>query len=196
MTSPRNTTAEAKEFPELMLAETMLRGGSGAIEAQEAQGQRELVNSSVLPTDGLHRHPVFAHWGIVIGAVVPNDPMFTNVTLPAGWAKKETDHSMWSDLVDEKGRKRAGIFYKAAFYDRSAHIRPCNRFSATPDVDHEKNTVVGTVLDAGQVVWRSAETREYGSGKYANYDAACGEAVAWLNEHYPDWKNVGAYWDA
>ena len=30
---------------------------------------------------------------------------------------------MWSDLLDDKGVKRGSIFYKAAFYDRSAFLR-------------------------------------------------------------------------
>jgi hypothetical protein len=33
-----------------------------------------------------------------------------------------SDHAMWSYLVDELGRERVSIFYKAAFYDRSAHM--------------------------------------------------------------------------
>jgi hypothetical protein len=45
------------------------------------------------------------------------------VSLPPGWKVVPTDHSMWSDLVDAKGEKRASIFYKAAFYDRDAFIR-------------------------------------------------------------------------
>jgi len=30
---------------------------------------------------------------------------------------------MWSYLLDEHGRRRVAIFYKAAFYDRSAFMR-------------------------------------------------------------------------
>ena len=51
------------------------------------------------------------------------DDLFTDVKLPQGWRIQPTNHSMWSDLLDEAGVKRAAIFYKAAFYDRSAFIR-------------------------------------------------------------------------
>jgi len=44
------------------------------------------------------------------------------VELPIGWKKRSTGHSMWNDLVDDKGRVRATFFYKAAFYDRDAFI--------------------------------------------------------------------------
>lgn len=35
------------------------------------------------------------------------------VILPEGWEKKSTDHSLWFDLVDNNGIKRASIFEKA-----------------------------------------------------------------------------------
>lgn len=115
--SVRNTTAQDSL---INMMETMFEGG---IERQEARGQQELVNSEVLPTDGLFRNKAeFEALGFVIGEVVQGDPIFTNVKLPAGWKKQATDHSMWSKLVDETGKERASIFYKAAFYDRSAHI--------------------------------------------------------------------------
>jgi hypothetical protein len=94
-------------------------GNPGAIEQQEARGQRELVASSQLPRNGLE----FAESrGIVVHAG-GNDPLFVDVTLPAGWKIVPTEHSMWSDLVDDAGVKRASIFYKAAFYDRVAFIQ-------------------------------------------------------------------------
>ena len=60
--------------------------------------------------------------GVVYGEDV--DDLFVNVTLPPSWQVNPTDHSMWSELVDSDGVVRAQIFYKAAFYDRSAFISP------------------------------------------------------------------------
>lgn len=94
-----------------------------AIANQEREGQKQLAEDSALPRKGLHdllRDSVFA--GIIVGDPRPGDPLFINVTLPAGWAIKPTSHDMWSDLVDETGVKRAEIFYKAAYYDRDAFI--------------------------------------------------------------------------
>lgn len=95
--------------------------GNGGIAAQEARGQRELETDSALPTEGLDKLP--SQWGIQVIGPRKSDPIFTDVILPAGWKVQPTDHSMWSDLVDAGGAKRASIFYKAAFYDRSAFIR-------------------------------------------------------------------------
>ena len=98
-------------------------GNPNAILQQEAQGQNEFVNSAVLPKkiNGGNRAE-FEAIGIVFHDPVEGDPLFINCTLPQGWTKQKTDHSMWSNLVDEQGKIRATIFYKAAFYDRDAFM--------------------------------------------------------------------------
>lgn len=92
------------------------------VENQEAQGQAQLLRSAVLPTKGLNRHE-FEALGFIIGKPVPGDEMFTECTLPEGWKKERGDHSMWSYVVDQLGRRRVACFYKAAFYDRKAFCR-------------------------------------------------------------------------
>lgn len=101
-------------------------GNPGAIEAQEAEGQKEPANSSQLPKKvnsprGSDAIKKYEELGIKVDGS-GSDDLFLNVTLPAGWAVKPTDHSMWSHLVDAEGKERASIFYKAAFYDRGALI--------------------------------------------------------------------------
>ncbi len=49
------------------------------------------------------------------------DHLFYDVTLPEGWKITPTEHPMWSNLVNNKGKIIANVFYKAAFYDRGAH---------------------------------------------------------------------------
>lgn len=93
-----------------------------SIERQEAQGQQQLTLSSQLPKDGLTPDGA-ARCNIQLVCPSKDDDLFMDVILPKGWALKPTDHSMWSDLVDEQGVKRAAVFYKAAFYDRKAFIR-------------------------------------------------------------------------
>jgi hypothetical protein len=102
---------------------------SDDIPRQEAEGQVSLVNSTNLPKQG--------DWESleVLGVVKEKDinDLFCEATLPSGWKKVSSDHSMWSYLKDDRGLTRASIFYKAAFYDQSAHIRvQKNRFTATP----------------------------------------------------------------
>lgn len=102
--------------------EWCMGGNPGAIEAQEARGQEELVDSTQLPTVVRGDKAVLEAEGVVFGEPLPNDPIFCDATLPEGWAKRPTDHSMWSELVDATGTVRAKIFYKAAFYDRKASM--------------------------------------------------------------------------
>jgi hypothetical protein len=95
---------------------------SAPILAQEAQGQREVVKATTIPTDMHNKPEEFEALGFVLGAVKADDPMWREATLPDGWSREGSDHAMWSYIIDERGFRRCSIFYKAAFYDRSAHI--------------------------------------------------------------------------
>lgn len=93
------------------------------IEDQEARGQRELVSSTQLPTEVLYATDAdLEALGFSFGPPDPSDPMFRDATLPVGWTKQGSAHAMWSYIVDERGLERVSVFYKAAFYDRSAHM--------------------------------------------------------------------------
>ncbi len=111
-------TTKSENHPEWTMG-----GNPNAIEAQEARGQQEFVNSTQLPTDvNTEDKKLLEDAGVVFGEPVKGDEMFCDANLPEGWKKQPTDHSMWSLLVDGDGKERAKIFYKAAFYDRHATI--------------------------------------------------------------------------
>lgn len=95
----------------------------GGIKAQEKAGQIEQSFADTLPIKGTstpEQRAKFEALGFVFGDSA--DDLFVKATFPKGWKKKVTDHDMWTEIVDERGTKRGGIFYKAAFYDRSAHV--------------------------------------------------------------------------
>lgn len=163
----------------------------GGIIAQEQRGQAELVNSSTLPIElkGCTRGQVEA-MGIVYGENV--DDLFVSVTLPAGWTKQATEHHMWSDLLDDKGCKRASIFYKAAFYDRSAHMhleRCVNVIRRYYDETTETDAAVVSATDG--VLFSTARV---GRRDWAAVDSIEKEAGAFADTNYPDWRNPAAYW--
>ena len=91
------------------LANALLASTPGGIEKQEAEGQRALVASTTLPKTihGASRAQL-TEIGFKFGEDA--DDLFVNCELPTGWTKRATNHSMHSDLLDDKGRKRAGIF--------------------------------------------------------------------------------------
>lgn len=112
----------------LFLAASMGPGGSDqAIAEQERAGQAQLVNSDRLPTQiedhtGDGGQAALEAFGFTFGDPDPRDPLFRPVTLPEGWKREASDHDMWSYIVDELGRRRVGVFYKAAFCDRRASM--------------------------------------------------------------------------
>jgi hypothetical protein len=95
-----------------------------AIEQQEKKGQNQLINSSELPVNiNDEDKKILQDQGVKFGSPLAKDPIFCIAELPKGWSKRATDHSMWSELIDQDGNYKASIFYKAAFYDRSAFMR-------------------------------------------------------------------------
>lgn len=104
--------------------EWLLGRNPKAIEDQEKRGQKELLNSAQLPTEiEKEDKEVLKNLGVVFGEPLPNDPIFCDAKLPDGWKLQVTDHSMWTELLDADNKVIAHIFYKAAFYDRSAFMR-------------------------------------------------------------------------
>lgn len=134
------------------------------------------------------------------------DDLFWNVSLPEGWSIKATDHRLWKHVYDEKGRKRADFFYKAAAWDRDAFINFETRYHAK--VDHvadsscvyeiwKKSDFQGTVSDGDRVIF---ETQKISSTEdFKKDDENKKELWAILNvyleQNYPDYKNFHSYWD-
>lgn len=168
----------------------MMRGTDDYIKSQEASGQMSLCASDTLPTRG-NRQALEAA-GVRFLDVVPNDDIFTFVELPRGWSKRATDHSLWTDLLDEKGRKRASIFYKAAFYDRDAHFSASTRYVVSSRYDETTRRYKDEVRDGERVLfeseWFSLDDYELGRAQRE-------KCVTWLTERFPDWRDVAAYWD-
>lgn len=168
------------------LLDTMM-GEKHSIEKSEARGQQALVESDDLPRDvgRLSFKEITENTGIIFGE--PINDLFIEAKLPKGWSKQRTDHSMWSNLVDDKGRERAGIFYKAAFYDRKAHMHFNRFYNISTDYGGDEATEIkdgnGTMLKR----FERAEDDEFGR-------KADDSAGAWLAENYPNWENPWAYW--
>lgn len=174
------------------LENAMVAATPGGIEAQEAAGQAMLCAAAQLPKEmhGCTREQLKA-LGFKFGADV--DELFVTCTLPPGWKKQATDHSMHSDLLDDKGRRRASIFYKAAFYDRRADLSISNRFRIAPyedgdDKDHRRVAV----KDGDTVIHTVGEWKRPDYDECSRLEQA---ADAWLTERFPNWRDPFAHWD-
>jgi len=177
---------------------------SDAIERQEAEGQDDLVNSDQLPAKlnsyGTDNDPKeqYKKMGIKVIGQTEGDDLFLDVILPDGWRKEATDHSMWSKLVDHKGRTRASIFYKASFYDRDSFINFEKRYYSSSDFND--NTIVHFVYDAGTKE-RLFETEpieqkyyEVEGGRERN-EKLLQQCDKFLNKNFRKHNDFNAYWD-
>jgi hypothetical protein len=189
-----------------------MMGEQYPIERQEARGQREACG------DGMN---VFLACDVPDGTDEQllelgirfegeGDGVMRPAVLPEGWTLRPTEHSMWNELVDDRGRKRASMFYKAAYYDRKAHLRlECRYVVRSDDGRYDRG---GKIIDSrkyhrsyvldnetgcrvkewdwlpepqrgadGLRSWRSIREQRQG-------------AEDWLTEYYPDHNDPMAYW--
>lgn len=209
---------------------------SKAIENQEKRGQAEVVRTQRLPrkiNDHTVPHEIF--WSgtaqemdyeikrqitsanaeaytrvqyekMGIEIIDEADELFWNVKLPEGWEVKATDHSMWNEVRDNKGRKRMTFFYKAAFYDRSAFANLQTRYQldvthiADPDSDYDvwkASDLQGTVKDGDIIIYQTGcipATGDYSKDDRIK-DELWKELKAFMSEHWPEYKDVHSYWD-
>jgi hypothetical protein len=144
------------------------------------------------------RKPIERHWSkldSIFSDRWKNDPLFQYVEMPPGWKKQRTDHSMWSDLLDDKGRKRGSIFYKAAFYDRDAFMNLTTRYSVRRDYEGTKQLQIldgETVLDTVPLVGNREPTNLQ---QWEVDECERKAASAYLDARFPGWKNSAAYWE-
>lgn len=171
----------------------VLASTPGGILAQEAQGQRTLVSSDMLPMDidkRVTREQLTA-LGFVFGPDI--DDVFVSGRLPPGWAKRATEHSMHSEVLDEQGRIRGMIFYKAAFYDRHADLRMCPRYTIVESGEADDRTYTRKVC-----VRDAADgTVLHEAGEATGHDAVYllhQQAKRWLVQRFPECHNPLAYW--
>lgn len=223
-------------FMDAMLCAMEDKNPSMAIENQERRGQQSVVRNNRLPKKlNEHSVPREISWNGVdhlmeweeknriitqnnidytkqqyermgITIVDEYDDLFWNVILPEGWKIEATDHSMWNNLFDNKGRKRANFFYKAAFYDRDAFINFDTRYHTTvghvADINSDyqiwKNSdYQGTVEDGEEIIFSTEcipVTGDYDKDDKIE-DTLRIRLDKYMEENYPNYKDINAYWD-
>jgi hypothetical protein len=191
-----NTETTVSEKPIMSL----VLGTPTGVYASERRAQAQVVESDVIPAeiqspyvDGQlkvgYGVDILRAWGFTLGKPVDGDPLFIHVTLPPGWKKKGSSHAMWSSIVDEQGRERCSIFFKGAFYDRSAHLSISPRYQVSTEnenpSDHKKSRVRGIVKE-GETVLFTGEWHKPDSVKYWEAgDTARTEAATWFKANRP-----------
>lgn len=194
-----NSKEELQGFLALVRA---MSGEENVLENMEAEGQQEVVRKTLMAKDMRPRKEVWEQLGFTFEDI-PNDRVLCNATLPEGWSIQATEHAMWNNILDQNGTVRGKMFYKAAFYDRSANMYLQCRYQVCTNYigkdysiteiyfgnDTEKLFVAGTIsknLNAS----REARLRFYDEEEKLKQ-----QATNWAKENYPDYEDVTAYWN-
>lgn len=195
-----NTTASMRNgtASEAFLASALITGGNDAfIGDQEKAGKQQLLTSDRLPSEMDEGRAAFEAVGFTFGEPDPADPLFLPATLPTGWTRQAGDHDMWSYVIDEQGRRRVAVFYKAAFYDRSAFMRLVSVTSYVWDHVHAGAPLItddtwstsAAIADACRVAVRNAQDHidtwtQHDKPEYvAKYTAERDQYAAILTQH-------------
>ncbi|MEU0940358.1 hypothetical protein [Embleya sp. NPDC005971] len=201
----QNTT-ETTQDPETamaLLVSAAVLGSDVTLEAVEWKGQHQLVTSDLLPTDC--NTAAFEAAGFTFGEPVPGDPLFRKATMPPGWTRRASDHAMHSHILDEHGRERVSVFYKAAHYDRRArmsligvswYVHTCVSRNIEPIPDEAWATPALIHAAATENAVKFAEyargSREAGDEKEAQKEEATHEAFLALAERFAPAASGGA----
>ncbi len=180
----------------------------GGIDAQEKAGTQMVLEQQRLALDGTRQHLAYLEsLGFVFGN---DDGLLVDCALPPGWKLAEHPHPMLTRLLDADGAERALQFYKAAFYDKQAHINWQARYdprmyrAASPDLPEDAEEKSGVPMEdqhacvivydhkRRQVIWKSDTLLRV---DWQARDAARRAAHEWLAEHYPRYADPFAYWE-
>jgi hypothetical protein len=173
-------------------------GGTGGlpgwIKEQEARRQEDLMRlRDRLPIDGIGgAREVLERCGFKLHDAI--DDLFVSVTFAPGWELRPTDNSLWTNLVDEKGRHRGMVFW-APYEHRASIFLDCRyrcqlRWArGVPEL----GDVLCAVSDCdGSVLYNAGS---FPSSERDPLERASALCEKWLDEHFPNWRDPAAYWD-
>ena len=134
-----------------------------------------------------------------------NDDLFYIVDLPDGWRIEISDH-YWTNVIDNKGRKRISYFSKLVSYDRDAFSNFYTRYSYSivPFDDYTTSTYEERkfrpwtlyITDGGNRIKKLNQITCTTDDEYYNSDDLLAEeARAYLDQNYPGWEDSDNYWD-
>lgn len=192
---------------DVLIAFTRLMAGeSNVLEHIEAEGQVEAVRCIKMAKKMRPSREVWERLGFLF-TDIPGDNVLCSAILPEGWSLKATSHSMWNDIFDENGMKRGSMFYKASFYNRSAHMDLYQRYSVCMDYVDDDEDGYATKLEiyfgnkceklfvAGFVNLSGSDNFEDIENEFKEEDRLQAIAKQFGDENYPGWQSVHTYWD-
>lgn len=217
MDKPDNKLADGVQ----LFADALIFGGPEAHERQAARRAESFAENETLPTkmslastnwippdkeeenERLARETL-AKWGVKFLGSVEGGQSLQRVELPTGWKKIPTYEPRLVMLVDDKGRERARICLFSENKVLVIQPRYGVREMLLNELFHGNGPISAVVADGRIVTGEGGALYEteptdlplYGQNeRYKARRKAVEDAEAWLDEHYPDWRNPLAYWD-
>lgn len=129
------------------------------------------------------------------------------VVPPKGWTIEPTDHALWNEVKDDKGRVRMNYFYKNSYGDTEAFVNfyirynfkvdPCDNYESNISFeDRQLGEWTVWITDAGEKIEKlMTYTPKSLEDSYLLDNFLNPIGVNWLNSHYPNWEDFHAYWD-
>lgn len=190
------------EIDGLMMLFRAMGGEENVVEHMEKEGQSLAVNNTMMAKEMRPSREEWEKLGFSF-TDIPYDDVLCKAVMPEGWSLKSTDHAMWNEIFDENGMKRGSMFYKASFYDRSAHMSLERRYGVCVDYIGEDFSTIEVYFGnsseklfvAGRVQIPQNGCRAKRLDCYEEEDRLKEVAKRFGDENYPDWENVHAYWN-
>lgn len=168
--------------PLVFLAASMGEGGlTQAVDETERAGQGQMTRADRLPRAiaGLTREQLQG-LGFVFGPQL--DDLFDKVIFPPGWSVTRAESALYSRVLDEKGRERGTIMYKAVFYNRDAYVTFTRRYDVGFAEVEGSHDLAYVAQNLGKAL--------PGAPIFATHEPA----EAWLDNLHPAWRDRLAYW--
>ena len=169
-----------------------IKGEDNIVENMEKEGQQHVISNTMMARKMWPSKEHFEQLGFIFEDI-PGDDVLCYATLPDGWSMKETDNAMCTNIIDENRVIRGSLIYKAAVYDRRAHMylkchyMVCSRYA---DEDHLIDEIY--FGNEKEILFVAGQTP---IDAYDDIEKLKALAKQYAYENYPDWENVHAYWD-
>ena len=199
--------AAAKALRDGDLANFIVASTPGGIETQEAAGASAMKANSRLPKDGVLEHrEKLEKIGLIVGEEI--DEVLVAVMLPEGWDLKGNNphDARHMGLLDDRGRQRAYVFIKTAFYDYTGYVSwnsaitvEDRRTDSEKDIYDEPEdaevTIAVSVVKDGNVLHQTESVTTVRAKHYEATQSLRAAAQEWLDENFPNHSDPFAYWD-
>ena len=173
-----------------------------AILLPESSGRQSFIADKTLPIE--MRQPDFEtalrRMGVKFLGVNNTNQILQNVEFPCGWRKERAESIYRVNLVDEKDRRRASLCYEAGKNPSASVLDVDRRYSVNiGEEDYINGRYTGKVCDLLNEIIYTTESIEFNNKDFRSCCRARAAArilaETWLDENFPAWQSVTAYWD-